>query len=79
MCKVQFVFAMYFAVLLLKDRVDVTIKTWNVIKILQLLEVKSPMKQAKMEKNKNIDCDKVSSLVYSSSKFWMNFASAIWV
>lgn len=36
----------------------------NVIKIwyiLQILEVKTPMKQAKMDKNKNVDCDKVSS------------------
>lgn len=38
----------------------VTIKTINVVNILQLLEVKSPMKQAKVDKNKNMDCDKVN-------------------
>lgn len=27
--------------------------------VLQILEVKSPMKQTKGDKNKNIDCDKV--------------------
>lgn len=29
----------------------------------QILEVKSPIKQTKQDKNKNIDCDKVSSFL----------------
>lgn len=37
--------------------------------MLQLLEVKSPMKLAKVDKNKNPDCDKVNSVVLSSSVF----------